>query len=362
MEQFQVDIHPNLRINGIQVGLDALTEVAYSLIKEGLEYDKPVGDFILDWLSPEPYVEVKTSGSTGIPKTIRLFKEHMIQSALNIRAFFNVDDECRALLCLPAHTVAGKMMLVRAMVHGWDIDIVEPSSTPLLGHTKSYDFGAMVPLQLRKSLADIDRIKTLIVGGGHLAEDLKAALQKKEVKVYETFGMTETASQIAIKPVNTTEAPYEHEGRDVFITLPGIGISQDDRGCLIVDAPKLTTTTVVTNDLVEIVSENSFKWLGRWDNVINSGGVKLIPEVLEQKLTNLMDNRFVLLGLPDQNLGEKLVMVVEGTIDTGSLSDEIDKLDTIHAYEKPKQIFMLEKFPENQGGKIKRPEILAQLI
>lgn len=361
MDQNQVNIHPNFKINGIPVGPDALTEVAYSLIKEGQDFDKPVGDFIMDWLSPDPYVDVKTSGSTGRPKIIRLFKEHMVQSALNIGEFIKQDEECKALLCLPAHTIAGKMMLVRAMVHGWDIDIVEPSSTPLLGHIKSYDFGAMVPLQLRKSIKEIERIKILIVGGAPIPEDLKMAVQDLDIEIYETYGMTETASHIAIKPINNKAVLESSFDQDVFSTLQGVGISQDERGCLIINAPKLSQGPIVTNDLVEIVSSNCFKWLGRWDNTINSGGIKLIPELLEHKLFSTVKRRFVLLGLPDQDLGEKLIMVIEGEDDTKSLFDKIQKLDMLHTYERPKKIFTLDKFPENQGGKPNRAEILTRI-
>ena len=361
MDPHQIEIHPNFRIKDIHVETEALSEVAYSLIKEGQDYERPVGDFLMDWLSPYPYIPVKTSGSTGAPKTINLLKDHMVQSALNTGEYFQLDSRCNALLCLPAHTIAGKMMLVRALVLGWNLDIVEPSSSPLLETIKTYDFCAMVPFQLRKSIKYVDRIKILIVGGAPIPEDLKSAIRDLDVAIYETYGMTETASHVAIRPINAKAILDSSNDQDLFETLPGVSISQDERGCLNIDAPKLSNSQVKTNDLVEIFSDNRFRWLGRWDNVINSGGVKLIPEVLEHKLFKVVSKRFVLLGLPDENLGEQLVMVVEGEDDAQLIFDKIQKLDTLHPYEKPKKVFTLIKFPETQGGKPSRTEISTQI-
>ncbi len=361
MDQQLNKIHHDFRLNGIPCNSETLFEIAYSLIKEGEDYELPIGDFLMDWLADDTSVTVSTSGSTGIPKIIELQKEHMIHSAQATAGFFHLPPKIRALLCLSTQSIAGKMMLVRAMTLGWHLDLVPPSSRPLLGLEQSYDFCAMVPMQLRNSLEEIDRIKTLIIGGAPLSEELKQLLSNSQTTVYETYGMTETCSHIALRPIHIPGVDIEEEAKEVFTALPGISLSQDDRGCLIIHAPDISEPDVVTNDLVELRSENTFLWLGRWDNVVNSGGIKLIPEAIEKKMASTINQRFVLLGLPDKVLGEKLVLLVEGKGSKDILMKNLRSLQDLQSYEIPKEIYYLEQFPETPGGKIRRSG-LSELI
>lgn len=361
MEKEQLKIHPEFSVNGIQCDAHTLFEVGYSFIKEGEEFERPIGDFLLDWLSPTPSIITKTSGSTGSPRNIELTKSAMVQSARATADFFGLQSGCRALLCLPADHIAGKMMLVRAMIMGWKLEIVPPSTTPLFGLSTSFDFCAMVPMQLRKSISDLHMIKTLIVGGAPLQVDLINAVKTTKTRIYETYGMTETASHIALKPVQLPEEPNADADSGIFNTLKGVSVSQDNRGCLLIEAPWLIEQQVTTNDLVELISPKQFKWLGRWDNVINSGGIKLIPEIIEKKLEVVIDQRFVLAGLPDKVLGEKLVMLIEGSARDTSLSFDFNKIKGLHPYEIPKEIQLLDRFPETLNGKIDRHQILKLL-
>src|SRR5690606_7015007 len=155
-------VHQKFKLNGQHYSHETLKEVAYSLVKEGLPFEQAIGDFLLDWLSNKPTLEVKTSGSTGNPKVISLSKEAMVQSALATGRFFKLQPGNSALHCLPTQYIAGKMMLVRPMVRGLELDLVAPASLPIFDYQKSYDFCAMVPLQLGKSLPYLDNIKHLI--------------------------------------------------------------------------------------------------------------------------------------------------------------------------------------------------------
>jgi O-succinylbenzoic acid--CoA ligase len=161
-------VHPKFKLNGVAVSFHDLDEVSYSLIKEGNPHEKDFGDFLLNWIDKEPTIQVKTSGSTGMPKMIVLEKQHMVNSALATGKFFKLEAGDSALLCLSGAYIAGKMMLVRAMILGLELDLAEPMAAPLLGSDKTYDFCAMVPLQLENSLGHINRIKTLIVGGAQI--------------------------------------------------------------------------------------------------------------------------------------------------------------------------------------------------
>jgi O-succinylbenzoic acid--CoA ligase len=246
---------------------------------------------------------------------------------------------------LPVKYVAGKMMLVRAMILGLDMEFVAPSSHPLKNNDINYDFVAMVPLQAQNSLKELKRVKKLIVGGAKISPVLEKELMKLKTNVFETYGMTETITHIAAKKV----------GEKAFMVLPNVTISYDERNCLVIHAPKISEEIIQTNDLVELVSENQFVFLGRMDNVINSGGIKLIPEQIEDKLSKHIHKRFFITSKEDKELGEKLVLVIEGQQDDfdSSLFDDLDK------YEKPREIIFIPKFKETASGKIMRKETLV---
>jgi o-succinylbenzoate---CoA ligase len=341
-------VHPKFKLNGFHLNDEDLCRVAYSFIKEGDDYEKPVGDFILDWFDSKSYLEIATSGTTGEPKLIKVEKQAMINSALATGAFFDLMPGNSALNCLPVKYIAGKMMFVRAFVLGLDMDFVAPSSNPMKRNTKNYDFVAMVPLQADNSLSQINQIKKLIVGGVRMSTTLIQHLKKSNCKVFETYSMTETVTHIAAKPI----------GESAFILFPNIKISQDERNCLVISAPHLNVDQIVTNDIVEIVSSDQFIWLGRQDNIINSGGIKLIPEQIETKLSTKIKGRFFVAGLPDDTLGEKLVLFIEGS------NYQLDEttFELLDKYEKPKDIKFVSIFPETDTGKVKRNEIVNSLL
>lgn len=315
--------------------------------------------FMLQWFNESSFVKVKTSGSTGVPKEIQLKKRHMLNSAKATGNFFNLGPEASALLCMSTDFIAGKMMLVRALVLGWRLDVIAPSSCPLKDIEKSYHFCAMVPMQVQNSLDKLNFIDTLIVGGGAVQKELRNALQGNLCQVYETYGMTETITHVAIKPLNSG-------GRgavmgELFVTLPNVSIVTDSRGCLVISAPDISDSRVITNDMVKIVSENSFKWLGRIDNVVNSGGLKLIPEEIEKKLRPMIDFDFFVAGLPDDLLGEKLVLVMECHSVPEKLWDQLKRTENLTRYERPKEVYGLKNFIRTKSGKIRRKDSLRLL-
>jgi len=348
-------VHPKFKLNGASVSFEDLDEVSYSLIKEGHPHELDIGDFLLHWIDKEPTIQVETSGSTGAPKIIILEKQHMVNSALATGKFFILEAGDSALLCLSGAYIAGKMMLVRAMILGLELDWVEPTATPLLISSKTYDFCAMVPLQLENSLGHINRIKTLIVGGAPLSRYLKEKAQNVKTVIYETYGMTETISHIALRKVN-------HGPNEYFKTLPNINIEKDERNCLVIKAPDINSEAAVTNDIVNIISETEFEWLGRFDNVINSGGIKLIPEQIELKLASILKCRFFVAGIPDEKLGQKLILLVEENNESNELLEKVKSLETLEKYEIPKDILFVKDFIVTENGKISRMSTLQQIL
>ncbi|MDB4292699.1 AMP-binding protein [Maribacter sp.] len=352
-------IHPEFRLNGISFTQEVLKGVACDFIKEGEIHEKAIGEFLCDWLDDSPTLEVQTSGATGMPKRIVLQKLHMVNSALATGKFFDLQAGSSALLCLSADYIAGKMMLIRAMALGLRLDSLAPASNPLREIDKEYDFGAMVPLQLQNSIQKIARIKTLLVGGAPLSTSLKERLKNTPSRIFETYGMTETITHIAVKEIATASTLTEQS--ETFKALPGVRFSTDLRNCLEIDAPKVTNEQIITNDVVQMISDTEFQWLGRYDNLINSGGVKLHPEQVEKKLLGIIDAPFFVTGIADVVLGEKLVLVIEGEIDVASVLEKIKVNTVLERFEIPKALFTLPQFIMTGSGKIRRKETMKLL-
>ncbi|OXG03783.1 O-succinylbenzoic acid--CoA ligase [Flavobacterium araucananum] len=339
------NVHNYFKLNGYHLNGIELSRVGYSYIKEGDVYERAIGEFLLDWFDEKEYIEMTTSGTTGLPKLVRLEKQAMIQSALATGDFFGLEPGNKALLCLPTQFIAGKMMLVRSLILGLDIDVVSPSTDPLALNRTKYDFVAMVPLQVQNSIEKLHNVKKLIIGGAKIDSALEGQLLPLKTEIYETYGMTETITHIAAKRV----------GESVFSILPNVKIAKDDRDCLVISVSSISNEPIVTNDLVELINENQFIFLGRIDNVINSGGVKLIPEQIEAKLIGKIDARFFVTGIPDTILGEKLILVIEGE----KQEFASDFFDVLGKFEKPKEIVFVPKFKENENGKLLRKPSLT---
>lgn len=344
-------MHPSFKINNTWFTVESFNDFISDLLVSDEEYLNDIGDFLFEWCNEKDYVIVKTSGSTGIPKEIKLLKKHMCNSALATGAYFSLKENSTALLCLSANYIAGKMMLVRAMVLGWNIYLKPPSSHPL-NDDMSYDFAAMVPLQVATAMDKINQIKQLIIGGAPVSQNLQEQLYQVSTKCYVTYGMTETCTHIAIKSLNKNT-------EDVYQAIPGVSLSTDKRGCLVITAPKVSDEIVVTNDVVNLQSETKFQWLGRYDSIVNSGGVKLFPEAIEKKLSQIIVRRFFVAGVPDDKLGERLVLILEGDLDANFNENRLSEL--LLKYEVPKQTYYLKCFKETPTGKIHRTETLKAL-
>ena len=354
-----INLHPSFCIEGRSFSINDLTELGYSYIKEGEEFEKHIGEFILNWIDNSSVITVHTSGSTGTPKPIDLRKEYMVNSALATGKFFKLKANDSALLCLPATYIAGKMMLVRAMVLGLDLYIIPPTSNPLSTINRTYDFGAMVPLQIMNSLPFVSQIKSLLIGGAPISAELRAKLKVLNNDCYETYGMTETITHIAIKPLNH----FEKVDKEIpFKTLPEVTISKDERNCLVINAPKVSKEIIITNDVIELVSNNEFRWLGRYDNVINSGGVKLYPEQIEEILSKYLSVPFFVMGKKNKELGERVVLVVEGGVNITQVETILTSIEEFKKYERPKVILISDKFERTESGKIQRQKTFQKIL
>lgn len=348
-------IHPKFKLNGLSyASAEELLNFAGELAEQGASYEVSMAHFLEEWLSFDETIEVSTSGSTGTPKRIELSKQHMINSAKATGAYFKAGEGTRALLCLSSKYIAGKMMLVRAMVLGWDLHVVAPEKDALTEYDNPYDFVAMVPYQLHHSIGALDKVKKLIVGGGSISSELEARLQDKATEVFATYGMTETVTHVAIRRINGFARS------EVFSALPDVKFDLDHRGCLVIHAPKVSKEPVVTNDLVELYSPIAFQWLGRHDNIINSGGIKIKPEVVEAKLSKMLKLPFIISSESDSELGQRVILILESPNGTPKL-DYSKLFALLEPYERPKKVYTISEFPYTHTGKIKRGAVVEVL-
>jgi len=316
--------------------------------------------FLQNWFDDSDFISAKTSGSTGKPKNIHLLKESMLNSARMTNHFFDLSPQSVSLLSLPASYIAGKMMLVRAMVAGFNLISVEPSADPFKTVKTSIDFAAITPYQLFHAALSLQKksVRKIIVGGGPVTAKLETLSENIPSELYETYGMTETCSHIALRRFN---------GKDksaFFTVLEGVSIRVDDRGCLAIHVPHLLKEEIQTNDIVELRGMNSFRWLGRADSTINSGGIKIHPEQLEKKLEEIIPSGYFISSIPDDILENIVVLVIESdeyTIQqTELLKKAMEKL--FSKYEMPKQILFLPFFIYSENHKVLRKPTLDKAI
>lgn len=329
-----------------------------SFARNQLDHQKPESwwrdlySFYVEWFGTGEEIIVHTSGSTGLPKNIRFKKSQLLASARQTGNYFRLDEMSNCLLCLPVGFIAGKMMIVRALAYGLNLIAVKPGSDPLAHLQQKINFAAMTPHQVFHSLGsgrDLSQIETLIIGGGQISPVLLGKLQALPTACYATYGMAETLTHIAVKRISGPNP------QNYFNCLPGIKIEQDGRGCLIISADYLSEK-IVTNDVVESISEKEFAWLGRIDNVINTGGIKIFPEKIEVELSGLLKGNFFVSSTPDPVLGEKVILIIEGKEPSAQeKSTLIDHLkNSLPHYHCPKEVYYFPKFVFTSSGKINR--------
>lgn len=338
-------INSSFRLNGKAYSQDSLCKHAQIWVTSSDEEQQALGKFILDWFSDNEHIALHTSGSTGKPKEIQLPKTAMYASAVRTAVFFKLSEGDSALLCLPIRYIAGKMMLVRALVLGLDLDIIPPKTK--LHIEKNYTFAALVPLQANASFDLLGKFKTVLIGGAPIPTELRKRIGKTHSHCIETYGMTETLTHVATRTIKDVDKPFK--------AMPGIGFWTDENGCLVIEVPYLPLSPIVTQDIVSLEDDDTFKLLGRRDWVINSGGMKIFPEALEEILAPYMKFPFFFTTMPDEELGEKLVLLTEAPPSKKAAIMAIAQqhLGT-NKYHIPKAVICIAAFKYTAAGKIDR--------
>lgn len=308
-----------------------------------------INDFIKEWENGLDYIVAHTSGSTGTPKQIMLKKSDMIASARATNMRFGITSGSAIGCPLSVDYIAGKMMCVRAIEAG--CRLVEMPVSNRLTIDSKMDLLAVVPSQVESLTAQpaaASMIKNLIIGGAPLDTKSRDRLNELGYNAYITYGMTETCSHIAISSLKDPDGIYE--------AMPGITFSSDQRGCLVIHAPAYSFVTLVTNDLADISDSRHFKWTGRIDNVINSGGLKISAEKIEKEIKRFYPGECCVVGCPDDKWGECAALAFEGHDDQAEEILALLRANLSHR-EAPKMAFAFASLPRTANGKIARNEI-----
>ncbi len=319
--------------------------------EEDLPFVSSIVEFLTLWYDDSiEYIEMKTSGSTGTPKSIFHSKKAMLTSAELTADYFMFMEGQSALLCLPVSFVAGKMMMVRAIHSKLKLHLIVPSSNPLAELKEKINFLPLTPQQLYNSdTTDWGQLGTVLLGGGKISQSLRSKILTHKLRAYEGYGMTETLTHVALREITeNVNVPFK--------ALDNIRLSIDNRQCLVIEADHFGTVT--TNDLVDLLTDATFEWLGRYDNVINTGGIKVFPEQVEASLASLILKPFFIAGIHDAVLGHRIVLLIESS---DSFDPNILKKAAITKYQQPKEVYLCSSFERTKSGKINRQLTLNKL-
>lgn len=327
-----------------------------------LWWEKEFIEFLKQWYSDKDFINVNTSGSTGTPKKISLKKDFVANSAIRTINYFHLKECARILHCLPSRYIAGKLMIVRALIGKLDLYLADPSDPLYSFENYDFQFAAMVPNQVIKIIDSTEGDKKLqhfhqlLLGGSSIPSSLEKRLSLSSVLCYVGYAMTETATHIAIRAINGSD-----DG-EWYFCMENVKVELSNKGCLKIYEPGLPGGFLQTTDLAELKDNYTFRILGRSDNIIISGGIKYSPELIEKKIEKDIPGLFMISCLPHEILGQQIVLIIEGSRDK-EVKQNIEKIchDKLDKYEVPRQFIFIYKIPQTPGGKLDRNAVKKYL-
>lgn len=344
----------HMTINGTSISLHSGFAATLRRIISHKKLATSLVDFLTDWRDTGKYIYQQTSGTTGQPKEIRLRKEAMLISAQKTCNFFNLGQESTLLLTLDTDYIAGKMMVIRAIASGANLIVIPAKSLADNYPSQPIDFVAMVPLQLQNLMengTNLGNTKTILLGGTAITEAQTTLFEALAATIWLSYASTETYSHVALRPITGAAKS------DIYTALPGISFTISQRDTLTIEAPELLDAPLETNDSINLIDKTSFEWLGRADFVINSGGVKIFPELVEKEIAPHLKCPFYISSIKDDKLGEKVVIIIE-TDRPFSPAEEANILEltkkVLPPYKAPKEVIYKPIFNRTPTGKIIR--------
>ncbi|BAU94854.1 O-succinylbenzoic acid--CoA ligase [Corynebacterium suranareeae] len=316
-------------------------------------------------IDPSIALVMATSGSTGTPKGAQLTPLNLVSSADATHQFLG--GEGQWLLAMPAHHIAGMQVLIRSLIAG-----VEPLAIDLstgfhiddfataaaeLKNTGDRIYTSLTPMQLLKAMNSLPGIEALklfdaiLVGGAALSKQALTSAKKLGISIVTTYGSSETSGGCIYggKPIPSAKVRLRNDR----IELGGPMIAQGYRNAP--NHPDFANEGWFTTSDAGELRDGILSVTGRVDAIIDSGGLKLHPEVLERAIADIKGvTAACVVGIPDPRLGQAIVAVYSGSI---SPSEVIEGLDDLPRWQLPKRLKHLETLPSIGPGKADRRAI-----
>ncbi len=316
-------------------------------------------DFLQFWYDEGQELIFTTSGSTGKAKEIVHSKMAMLKSADYSQSFFKYKSNDNSLLSLPLSYVSGKMMLIRAIRSQLNFIIQNISSNPLKNIDQNIDFLALTPMQFINAHSEnsiqLQKVKTILLGGSAVDESLERMIKSWNNSIYVGFGMTETLTHVALRKLNGVDKT------DYYSAIsPEFCFRTNAENCLVINAPHLPEE-VISNDIVELLNDQQFYWKGRKDNIVNSGGIKLNVESIENVLNLYLSENLMLFGEDHKVLGQSLSLCIEGLRSDALIAELRIVMTKLDKYERPKKVYFLDKFEYTGNEKLMREKTIDRI-
>ena len=342
------------------VGIESLT---FNQIK-GLEENqgfKLVSEFNDDEVTTIMY----TSGTTGKPKGVQqTFKNHFysaISSALNL----GLTDKDNWLCAVPIFHISGLSIIMRGLIYGMTVTLMDKFDaekvTSLLKKS-SVSTMSVVPTMLQQLLEIFPQegynsnFRCFLLGGGPIDKVTLERCQQRNIPVIQSYGMTETASQVIALNFEDAENKIGSVGKPLF----SVELKLAHDGEVLLKAPNIMPGYFNNPEKNQEVFEDGFLYLkGRKGDMIISGGENIFPHEVEEsylKLTGVKD--IVVAGITDKKWGQVPVAFV--ILERKLSQQELISYGREHLahYKVPVRFYQVMSYPQTASGKVKRRELI----
>ncbi len=327
----------------------------------------------------EPYTMMFTSGTTGLPKAVmHTYNNHWwsaVSSVLNL----GLTEKDKWLLTLPIFHVGGLSILVRSVIYGMPIYVMENYDKKVLltvMKEKKITIASLVTLMLRHLLEEIkenefpSHVRCILLGGGSVPESLLNIVKQKNIPLFQSYGMTETSSQIVTLNMNDALAKLGSAGKPLFPAE--LIIDHPDKGGIgeiLVKGPMVMNGYTSeeanktsfqngwfkTGDL-GFIDEDGFLYIvDRRTDLIISGGENIYPTEIENILLEMNEiKEAAVVGKTDSKWGEVPVAFVVCTEKETENNIQSFLSERLAKYKIPKEIHFISSLPRNATNKVQR--------
>ena len=316
---------------------------------------------------PGPFdvIAVPTSGSTGLPRTVRLTDANIDASVAASRARHDTTAADCWLLCLPLNHVGGLSVLWRSFEAGGSVAISPfDDDLPSFMATANPTVASMVPTMVHRLIESnpsaLTALRFVLVGGAAMSETLVRTADSLGVRIIQTYGMTETTSQVATAPRSTRGGAKILDGFLIEILDPqGLPVPVGETGLITIDGPAVSpgylgeaarVGAFKTTDLGYLNADRSVSVLGRADDIVITGGENVSLAKVGDAIIGFEGvSDAVAIGLPDDEWGTAVAAVVATGLSEHVLSELARKV--LAPYERPRQWVVVDRIPLLENGK-----------